>query len=328
MGIVDARGRARPGVPIRPFAPGGGHLAGWLARRRAVATPRCVGGDVYETAEVVSRFLGLYRAALPALAPRRVAAVSLGRGYGAADDLARAFIADLRAAGYPLADENTLAMIARETLGDCAPLYTQSILLGGGRSWRDEVERGHAPSPLETLIAGLATDWEAPGATWDERLALPLPVAALARLWAHKERHLFAVWRATRAGGAAVRPHWADAPPARDDALLVALVGDLAGAFRRLSGPLRDAPLVAAYAAGATRDPLLDVDEEELPLFCADMGMEWTVDNIAATVDLGREAARLRRRIARTRVALASPRAEGVVLGALDRTLAARVGDP
>lgn len=102
----------------------------------------------------------------------------------------------------------------------------------------------------------------------------------------------------------------------------VALVGDRVGAFRRLSGPLRDAPLVASYAAGATTNPLLDLDDEDLPMFSADMDIEWTVDNIAATIHLGREASGLRRRIARARTALASPRATDSVLDALDRTLA------
>ncbi len=320
MELVDARvgGRTAP----RPFAPGGGHLAGWLTRRRAVALPRCAGGDIFETAEVVSCFLRLYRAVLPDIAPRRVAARALGRGYAAADDLARGFIADLRARGYPLADADTLAMIERETGDDGLPFYTQSIPLGGARGWHDDIEGGYRPSPLETLIVGLATDWEAPGAAWEDRLHLPLPADALARLWAHEERYLLAAWRASRAGEASARARPTAASPTRTDAMSVALGGDRVGAFRRLSGPLRDAPLVASYAAGATTNPLLDLDDEDLPLFSADMDIEWTVDNIAATIHLGREASGLRRRIARARTALASPRATDSVLDALDRTLA------
>lgn len=320
MELVDARvgGRTAP----RPFAPGGGHLAGWLTRRRAVAVPRCAGGDIFETAEVVSCFLRLYRAVLPDIAPRRVAARALGRGYAAADDLARGFIADLRARGYPLADADTLAMIERETGDDGLPFYTQSIPLGGARGWRDDIEGGYRPSPLETLIVGLATDWEALGAAWENRLNLPLPADALARLWAHEERYLLAAWRASRAGDAAAGRTRAAALPARTDAMSVALVGDRVGAFRRLSGPLCDAPLVASYAAGTTTNPLLDLNDEDLPVFSADMDIAWTVDTIAATIHLGREAAGLRRRITRARAALASPRATDSVLDALDRTLA------
>jgi len=91
---------------------------------------------------------------------------------------------------------------------------------------------------------------------------------------------------------------------------------------RRRRGTVRDAPLEASYAAGATTNPLLDLDDEDLPVFSADMDIEWTVDTIAATIHLGREAAGLRRRIARARAALASPRATDSVLDALDRTLA------